>query len=120
MQQAAPAVQELVLHVAMVYNGYVSTMTWDKDKPTAHLLFALADEAIAAAVTLQMVCRSCAGKLHFASSLQVFPEGEGRCPSLCLRIGISSRRCDIMHPDDCTGRLVRCPARCRASHKLPL
>jgi hypothetical protein len=112
--------QELVLHVGMVYNGYVSTMTWDKDKPTAHLLFALPDEAMAAAVTMQMVSRTCAYKLHFALPLQVYPEGDSLCPILLLRIGISSRRCDIMHTDDCTGRLVRCLSHCRASHRLPL
>ena len=100
--------QELVVGVAAVYNGYVSTNDWNQEKPTAHLFFALADEAAAAALTLQMIARAGACKLHFGSTLQVYDDGgHDLCPRLALRVGVSSHRGVAMEADDETGRLVR-------------
>jgi hypothetical protein len=103
-------VQELVLHVAMVYNGYVSECSWHHSKPTAHLLFALAHEGIAAALTMQMVTRIAAHKLQLAYEPSGLAVSSKTVPRLALRVGISSHMCDMLTPDLVTGRLVRaCP-----------
>jgi hypothetical protein len=100
--------QELVVHVAAVYSGYVSSNDWDRDRPAAHLFFSLADEAIAAAMTLQMVAREAASKLNFGPRLHVLDKATAElCPKLALRICVSSHRGVPVVPSNDTGRLVR-------------
>ena len=60
-----------MVHVAGVYSGYVSKCDWDRERPTALLLFMLADEAVAAAITLQLLAREAACRLHLGPQLEV-------------------------------------------------
>jgi hypothetical protein len=91
----------------MVHNGYVSECTWHSSKPTAHLLFALAHEGLAAALTMQMVTRISAYKLHLSHEPSVSDAMSNTVPRLALRVGVFSHMCDMLTPDELTGRLVR-------------
>jgi hypothetical protein len=91
----------------MVYKGYVSECSWHQSKPTAHLLFALAQEGIAAALTMQMVTRIAAHKLQLGYEPTGLADSSNTLPRLELRVGVSSHMCDMLTPDEVTGRLVR-------------
>lgn len=68
------------------------------------MLFMLAEEAVAAGLTLLAIAR------HPVSNQ--WPQegggpGDGASRSLHVHIGIASGPCNVLHPDDLTGRQVR-------------
>jgi hypothetical protein len=97
-------VQELMHQATLAYKGYLSDCAWDSDKPTAQLLFMLAEEALAAGLCIMSINREVKNISWSAPHPLDEPEST---QALTLRIGITSNRCDVMQPDDRTGRLVR-------------
>jgi hypothetical protein len=100
----AELVQDLMHQATLAYKGYVSDCAWDQNKPTAQLLFMLAEEALAAGLCIMSINR----EVKSISWSAPHPlEKLDSAQALILRIGITSNRCDVMQPDDRTGRLVR-------------
>jgi hypothetical protein len=99
--------QELVVQISHVHKGYVSECTWFRGaKMTAHILFMLSEEAVAAVLAMFMVNNLAAGRYSFDTPCATCHPKSGLAPTLVLRAGIASSGCDYMCPDETTGRLV--------------
>jgi hypothetical protein len=105
-----PSLQELMVQLSLIHNGYVSECVWSRPKMSAHVLFMLSEEAIAAGLAIFAVNHLASNRLCFGSPCSVLPPGNGLLPHLVMRVSIASSGCDTLHPDESTGRLVRGPS----------
>ena len=97
------------MQAAHIHRGYVSECVWARSKMSAHVLFMLSEEAIAAALTMSAANHLTGDRIDFGVPCTVADPNNGALPHLALRMGIASSGCDALRPDERTGRLVHPP-----------